>query len=288
MNKVTIIGSGCVGASIGYALSFFPQIEETVLVDIKRELAEGEAMDIFSASCCMGTGNVRAGSYEDCADSDILILTAGINRRPGQTRDDLLDANEKIIGSVMENIRPFYNNSFVIVVTNPVDALTKFVAECGFIPADKLCGTGCMLDTARWIAELSGYLKVKAGRVAAFAVGKHGSEQRLLWSLTKVDNIPIEEYCQRNGITLDEPVKYKLQQTVENMGAEVIARKGKTQYGIASVTAKLVAALLQEKELLVSVGTVLGGLADNKLVSKLVYIGNGKIRLAEEYADVEE
>lgn len=288
MNKVTIIGSGCVGATIGYALSFYPQIDEIALVDVKKDLAEGEAMDIFSGSCCMGNGKVKAGSYEDCSNSDILILTAGINRKPGQTRDDLLGTNEGIMESVLENIKPKYNNSFVIIVTNPVDALTKHVANCGFIPEDKLCGTGCMLDTARWIAELSNYLKIPSRQITAFAVGKHGSEQKLLWSMTRVDNIPIIEYCEKNNILLDVTIKEKLREVVENQGAEIIQRKGKTQYGIASVCASLVIALLQNQERLVSVGTVLGNNENNKVVSKLVYIGNGKIRLAEEFVGIEE
>jgi len=288
MNKVTIIGSGCVGATIGYALSFYPQIDEIALVDVKKELSQGEAMDIFSGSCCIGNGKIKAGSYEDCSDSDILILTAGINRKPGQTRDDLLGTNESIMESVLENIKPKYNNSFVIIVTNPVDALTKYVANYGFIPKDKLCGTGCMLDTARWVAELSNYLNIASRRITAFAVGKHGSEQKLLWSMTRVDDTPIIEYCEKNNILMNSTVKEKLRKIVENQGAEIIKRKGKTQYGIASVCAVLVNALLQKQETLVSVGTMLGNKENNKVISKLVYIGNGKIRVAEEFVGIEE
>lgn len=276
-NKVVIIGSGCVGSTIGYALVFSKSVEEVVLLDINETLAEGEAMDINSGSNYAGDVVVRAGSYADCVDSSVIVIAAGINRKPEQTRDDLLEVNSGIVSDILNQLRPFYRDAFVIVVTNPVDALTEFVKNAEFIPGNKLCGTGCMLDSARWVTELAKYLNVKNSRIQAYAAGKHGSGQYLLWDYARVDGIPVDEFCRSNGIEWNEAVKKRLQDTVTNMGTEIISKKGRTQYGIASVVSFLVNALLQETEVLVSVGNVLDD-AKSNVISTLVYIGDGKIR----------
>lgn len=280
-NKVVIIGSGCVGSSIGYALAFSKNIEEVVLLDINETLAVGEAMDINSGSNYVGDVIVRTGSYIDCMDSSVVVIAAGINRKPGQTRDDLLEVNAGIVGDILSKLKPFYHGAFVIVVTNPVDALTEFVKNADFIPDNKLCGTGCMLDSARWVTELAKYLNIKNSRIQAYAVGKHGSGQHLLWEYTRIDGISVDEFCMKNGIEWNERVQKKLQDIITNMGTDIISKKGKTQYGIASVVSYLVNALLQEKETLVSVGNVLDNSKSN-VISTLVYMGSGKIRDANQ------
>lgn len=276
-NKVVIIGSGCVGSAIGYALAFSKNIEEVVLIDINETLAEGEAMDINSGSNYAGDVVVRAGSYADCRDSSVIVIAAGVNRKPGQTRDDLLEVNSGIVSDILSKLRPFYCNAFVIVVTNPVDALTEFVKTAEFIPDNKLCGTGCMLDSARWVTELAKYLNIKNSRIQAYAAGKHGSGQYLLWEHTRIDGISVDEFCRNRGIEWNEGVKKRLQDVVTNMGTEIISKKGKTQYGIAFVVSYLVNALLQETETLVSVGNVLDNSKSN-VISTLAYIGNGNIK----------
>lgn len=280
-NKVVIIGSGCVGSSVGYALIFSKNVEEVVLIDINEELAEGEAMDINSGSNYLGDVAVRAGSYMDCMDSSVIVIAAGVNRKTGQTRDDLLEVNSGIVSDVLSRLKPFYQDAFVIVVTNPVDALTEFVRDADFIPCDKLCGTGCMLDSARWVTELAKYLNVKNSRIRAYAAGKHGSGQHLLWEHTRVDDIPVDEFCRENGIEWNKEVQKKLQDTVTDMGTDIISKKGRTQYGIASVIFHLVTALLQKKETLVSVGNVLNS-SESNVISTLVYMGDGRIRNANQ------
>ena len=230
----------------------------------------------------MGDVIVRAGSYIDCMDSSVVVIAAGINRKPGQTRDDLLEVNSGIVGDILSKLKPFYHGAFVIVVTNPVDALTEFVKNADFIPNNKLCGTGCMLDSARWVTELAKYLNIKNSRIQAYAVGKHGSGQHLLWEYTRIDGIPVDEFCMKNSIEWNERVQEKLQDIITNMGTDIISKKGRTQYGIASVVSYLVNALLQEKEILVSVGNVLDSSKSN-VISTLVYIGSGKIRDANQF-----
>ena len=280
--KITIIGSGGVGSAIGYALNFIPGVDKIVFIDRNQKAADGEALDIGHGIGALSSVSVRAGDYEDCRNSDIIIITAGINRQVGQTRDDLLERNQQIMDAILSELQPFYTDSFVIIVSNPVDYLTGYVASKGIIPKNKLCGTGCMLDTSRWICELSKYLNVKNNRIKAYAVGKHGSGQRLLWPLVTVDGLPIQTFCQQNGISWNGQVKEWLHQKVTEMGADIISKKGKTQYGIATVTAYLVQALLGKERTLVSVTHALCIPADGAFVSSLAYLGDLWIEAADE------
>lgn len=279
MNKAVIVGSGFVGAAIAYTIVLKELMEDVVLVDINREAAKGEAMDINHGIGSFGTARVRAGDYEDCENSDVIIITAGIGRKPGQSRDELLETNERVMKSVLEEIRPHYTDSFVMVVSNPVDQLTTCAANCGFIPKNKICGTGCMLDTSRWVSELSAYLHVGADRFQAYSVGKHGSNQRMLWERLTVDRIPIEDYCKKEQIVWDENIRQELQKRVTEMGAEIISRKGRTQYGIALTVGFLIQCLKGTESVVESVGTVL---YSDACASALVKLGNFRVEPVEQ------
>lgn len=278
--KVVIIGSGFVGAAIGYALTYIKSISEIVFIDKRIEAVQGETMDISHGISSISTAFVREGDYADCMDSDVIIITAGMNRKVGQTRMDLLENNKKIIDDIMDGLKNVYKDSFVIVVSNPVDVLTEEVVRKGIIPEDRICGTGCILDTSRWISEIAKYLKVSTGRITAYAVGKHGTEPLMLWNMAKVDGEPIEEYCKKSSIVWNEEIKTQLQKKVTEMGAEIISRKGKTQYGIATVVAYLVECLQKDMDTLVTVGTTLGA-EDKSVSSRLVYMGDGRIKAYE-------
>lgn len=286
-SKITIIGSGYVGAAIGYALTYMENIDEIVLIDIRLQASEGEALDINHGISAISTTTVRVGSYEDCRNSDIIIITAGKNRKLGQTRNDLLLSNQEIISDIMEHLKGVYQNSFVILVSNPVDLLTEFIAKQKWIPENQLCGTGCMLDTSRWISEIAKYLGIKNSQITAYAVGEHGIEQYILWSLVKVDGITIEDYCKKEQIVWNDRIKAQLHKIVTDMGEEIIRKKEKTQYGIATVVTYLVNSILSREDRLVSVGTTLG--SPNRIVcSRLVYMGKKQIRLADNIVLSEE
>ena len=144
-SKITIIGSGYVGAAIGYALTYIENIDKIILIDLQLQASEGEALDINHGISEISTTEVEVGTYEDCKDSDIIIITAGKNRKPGQARKDLLEENREIIDEIMGHLKEVYQNSFVILVSNPVDLLTEFVAKQKLIPENQLCGTGCQV-----------------------------------------------------------------------------------------------------------------------------------------------
>lgn len=274
MSKVVIIGSGFVGATSAYTVAIQNKVDEVVLIELNQQLAEGESMDINDGSCAFGNTKIRVGTYEDCAESDIIVITAGVGRKPGQSRDELLEINERIMDSVLEGIKYHYTGSFVLVVSNPVDELTTYIAEKGFIARNKLCGTGCLLDSFRWRSVLSEYLKVPAQKLTVYAVGKHGSAQQALWDKVKVDGIPIKEFCQDREIKWDGETRKVLHEKVTELGAEIIARKGKTQFGIAATVAYIIGCLEQDGYTLVSVGNLL---YSKECTSKLVNIGNHEV-----------
>lgn len=279
MKKISIIGSGFVGSTIGYAITLRNLADEVVLIDVNRELAEGEALDISHGIGCFGGTKIRVGEYRDCGDSEIIIITAGINRKVGQSREDLLDSNKHIMDSILDSIQPWYKDSLVMIVSNPVDVLTGYAAKRGFIPANKICGTGCMLDTSRWVSELGKYLNVTVDRIRAYAVGVHGSNQRMLWDRAVVDGMPVEEFCRKSDIPWDESIRNCLHEKVTDMGAEIISRKGKTQFGIATAVAYIVECMGQTGYTLVSLGNVL---YSEKACSDLVLIGKYEVRLPED------
>lgn len=274
MSRVVIIGSGFVGATSAYVIALQNLADEIVLIEINQKLAEGEAMDIYDGSSAFGGAPIRVGDYKDCAGSDVIVITAGLGRKPGQSREELLETNEKIVDSVLEEIRPYYTESFVMMVSNPVDELTTYAAQKGFIKKNKICGTGCMLDTFRWIHVLGEYLQISTERITAYAVGKHGSGQRVLWNLVQVDGKPIAKYCEEEKTEWCPEVRNRLHEKVTEMGAEIISRKGKTQFGIAATVAYIIRCLCCKNDTLVSVGNLL---YSDKCGSDLVYMGDYRI-----------
>lgn len=276
--KVVIIGSGCVGSSIAFALLFRNDIKEIVMLDINERLVDAEVLDLRSGLGNISDAKIRGGSYSDCMDCDAIIITAGKSRAVGQKREDLWEENSKIIKSIADSIRPVYRNSFVIVVSNPVDEITQLIADQNIIPQDKLCGTGCMLDTFRWIFSLADYCNVRSTQISAYSIGKHGDGQKILWDRVKINDLQIEEYCKKEQIEWNDEVKQKLQNEVTNVGMEIISRKGRTQYGIAKVVVYLIDKLFDTQKTVVSLDTNLGSISDG-VTSKLVYIGQGEMQL---------
>jgi L-lactate dehydrogenase len=274
MRRLVIVGSGFVGATSAYAIALQGLADEIFLIDLNQSLAKGEAMDINDGSSAFGGSKILVGDYKDCAGSDVIVITAGVGRKPGQSREELLETNEKIIDAVLGEIKPYYTGSFVLVVSNPVDELTTYAAGKRFIKRNKICGTGCMLDTFRWIHVLGEYLQVSTRKITAYAVGKHGSGQRVLWDLVRVDGKPVAKYCREENIEWNLAVQNSLHEKVTEMGAEIISRKGKTQFGIAATVAYIIRCLCCKDYTLVSVGSLL---YSDKCSSDLVYMGDYQI-----------
>lgn len=251
--KVAIIGAGFVGSSIAYALALRDVAREIVLIDIDHEKAKGEADDIRHGIPAMGTADLYAGDYEDCVDCDLIIITAGRGRKPGETRLDLANENTKIMKNVVTSLKPYYTRGVILIVSNPVDILTFKCAQWMDLPTGMVFGTGCMLDTSRLVRNIADYLRISTGVINAHVIGEHGDSQIPIWSKITVAGIPIDEFCKDTGVQWDGNVKAALNEKTKCMGAAIIKAKEKTHYGIATCVCYLADAILNQRPTVESV-----------------------------------
>lgn len=257
--KISIIGSGFVGSSIAYALILKNIADEVVLVDINKTLTKAETLDIRHGISAMGSSKITDGDYCDIKDSDLIIVTAGRNRQPNETRLNLSQDNIKIANSISEEIKKYYNKAVVLVVSNPVDVITYKMAEWLALPKGKVFGTGCILDSSRFVSIIAEFLGVTIKDVDAVIIGEHGESQVHLWSKLNVKGIPIEEYCKKFNIVFGDIQKKDIEQKVVGLGTEIIKGKGRTNYGIATCVCHIADSILNNKKIKVSLTTTLNG-----------------------------
>lgn len=252
-NKVAIIGCGAVGATIAYAMSIRAAVSHMVLIDVNRDKAEGEVMDINHGMVNFSPIDIYCGDYSDVKDCDIIIIASGVGRKPGDTRLDLTRNNVNIIKSVAENIKPYYNGSIILMVANPVDILTYVMAQELDIPSNKIFGTGTTLDTARFKYYLSEELELCINNVHGYVIGEHGDTQFPVMSSINIAGQPLDEYCKATGKSVDVNA---IIEKVKNSGAEVIKRKHATYYAISSSVCRIVEAIIKNEHAILTLSTV--------------------------------
>jgi L-lactate dehydrogenase len=257
--KVAIVGAGYVGSSIAYALALRDVAREIVLIDINQEKTDGEAKDIRHGMPAMGTADLYAGDYPDCADCDIIIITAGRGRKPGESRLDLTNDNVGIMRSVIDSIQRYYTRGVILIISNPVDILTYKAAEWMDLPNGMVFGSGCILDTSRFVRSIADYIELSTGVINGYVVGEHGDGQVPIWSRVTVGGIPIDEFCAESKIAWNEEIKSRITQQTKEMGSQIIAAKGRTHYGIATCVCQLADAVINQRPTIVSVSSVLMG-----------------------------
>ncbi len=260
--KISILGTGNVGATIAYNLTLSGICSEIVLVDINKAKAEAEALDLTQCAVCVPSVKVRTGEYEDVKGSDIVIVTCGVGRKPGQTRLDLAKINVGIIKSVMPEVAKNAPDAIYVVVSNPVDVLTYVIMKCTGLPKEQVIGTGTLLDTNRLIEAVASYCKVDAHNVNAYVLGEHGDACMAPWSLCTVAGMPVKDYCKKFLGVTEEKIDEELANIYVEMvkaGAKVIQGKGATFYAIACSTVQLVKAILSDTETILPVSTLLDG-----------------------------
>lgn len=257
--KVAIIGAGYVGSSIAYALALRDIAREIVVVDINNVKADGEAKDIRHGIPSMGTVDLYAGDYSDCGDCDLIVITAGRGRKPGETRLDLMNENLKIMKDVIDSIKEYYTSGVIMLVSNPVDIMTLKVTEWMGLPDGMVFGTGCILDTSRFIRAVADYVGLSTGVVSGYVIGEHGDSQVPVWSRVSIGSIPIAEYCEELGIEWTDDVRNQIATATRKMGADIIASKERTHYGIATCVCHLADAIINQKPTIASVCSVLKG-----------------------------
>ncbi len=282
MNKITIIGSGSVGATIAYTLTVQGISSEIVLIDIAREKALGEALDIRQGLPFCNPCKVYAGSYEDAKDSDIVIITSGVARKPGQTRLELAQTNVNIMKSIIAEITKNAPDAVYLIVSNPVDILTYVMCKKSGIPEERIIGSGTILDTARLRSRLSEYFAISQSNVHAYVIGEHGDSSFVPWSLANVSNVPIEE-CHKSFIhdNIFEPIDYdEVEEYVRKSGGRVIERKGATFYAVSISVCHICKCLLSGIDTTMTISTMMHGEygIDDVCLSTLSVVGNRGIR----------
>ena len=244
--KITIIGAGSVGATTAFALLARGAASEVVLIDINTEKALGEALDIKQATPFIDNCDIYAGSYADAVGSDVVVITSGIGRKPGQTRLELVQTNVGIIKSIASEIVKYAPNAIYILVANPVDILTYAFLKYTGLPKNQVMGTGTSLDTIRLRTRLAEIYNVNKQQVHANVLGEHGDTSFVAWSTATIAGIPLEEYNASIATAYKLPNEYKREDVetyVKKSGGKIISRKGCTVYGIGMSTTHIVKTL---------------------------------------------
>ncbi len=262
-NKVAIIGAGSVGATVAYTLVAMGSVAEIVLIDVNEPKAQGEALDIRQATPYLSPVKIYCGSYEDAAGSDIVIITSGVGRKPGQSRIDLTQTNVNILKSIAPQIVKYVPDALYLFVANPVDVLTYVFCKITGVPKNRVIGTGTTLDSIRLRTRLSELYSVNQKQVHAYVLGEHGDSSFVAWSTADISGIPLSQY--ENTITDKSQVKVtaydreEVEQYVKKSGGQIIAGKGATFYGIAACVAQIVNSIYSSAYTILPVSTVLDG-----------------------------
>ena len=261
-SKITIIGAGSVGSTIAYTLAHDEIASENVLIDINKEKVEGEVMDIEQGTCFRSPVSLVAGDYADAKDSDIVIITSGIARKPGQTRIELTQTNVNILKSITPQIVKEAPDAKYIIVSNPVDIMTYVFTKISGLPENQIMGSGTILDTARLRYGLSEHFKVAQGNIHAYVFGEHGDTSFIPWTGAYISGLSTDEYYEEmkaHGKDVKPLDKEAMLEYVQKSGGKVIAKKGATFYAVSATVCQLVGLILAASDSLATVSSMLHG-----------------------------
>ena len=261
-SKITIIGAGSVGATIAYTLSSQDIASEIVLIDINKQKAEGEVLDIIQGTCFRDPISIIAGDYEDAKDSDIVIITSGIARKPGQTRLELTQTNVNILKSITPEIVKAAPNALYLIVSNPVDIMTYVFTKISGLPENQILGSGTILDSARLRCGLSEHFQIAQSNIHAYVFGEHGDTSFIPWSGAYISGVSVDEYYElekKLGKDIEPIDKEAMLQYVQKSGGEIISKKGATFYAVSSSVCKLCSLLVSSSESISTVSTMMHG-----------------------------
>ena len=246
--KVAIVGCGFVGSATAFTLMQSGLFTEMVLIDVDRDRAEGEALDIAHGMPFAGPMSIYAGDYDDAADAAIIIVTAGANQQPGETRLDLVHKNVAIFKSIIPEIARRDFGGILLVVSNPVDILTYVALKLSGLPANRVIGSGTVLDTARFKYILGEHLGVDPRNVHARIIGEHGDSELAAWSTANVSGIPVNDFCELRGHFQHEESMQRIAEDVKMCAYEIIAKKRATYYGIAMAVKRICEAIVRDEK----------------------------------------
>lgn len=247
--KIAVIGAGNVGSTIVYTLMLKNLASQIVLIDINNKKEGGEVMDIADGLCFVDTGCVTGGDFKDAGDADIIILTAGVAQKPGETRLQLTQKNKDIAKSIFKKIGKIKKTAIIIVVSNPVDVITYLVQKISHLPIKQIFGSGTALETARLKTKLGHLLKINSESIDGYVLGEHGDSCFVAWSKLTVGGTPIGKFIKTNKELND------LEKKVKNEVYEIIKRKGSTFFGIANVVSEIVEAIVFNQRKVMPIST---------------------------------
>lgn len=261
-SKITIIGAGSVGSTIAYTLSNEDIASEIVMIDVNKQKVAGEVMDIIQGASFRDPISVIAGDYEDAADSDIVIITSGIARKPGQTRIELTQTNVDILKDITPKIVSVAPNALYIIVSNPVDIMTYVFTKISGLPERQIIGSGTLLDTGRLRYALSEYFDIAQRNIHAYVLGEHGDSSFVAWSLAKISGASVDDYAEMMrcyGKEFDDLDKAAMEEYVHKSGGKIIENKGATFYAVSVSVCRLCSLLLSAHNSVSTVSTMLHG-----------------------------
>ena len=256
--KIAIIGAGHVGSTFAFSLMLSGLAREIVLIDKDDSLAIGECMDLNHGLSFAHPTKIYAAGFEGCKDADIVVITAGANQKPNETRTDLINKNVAVFKEIVPAVVKYTKDAILLVVTNPVDILTYVTLKLSGFPSNKVIGSGTVLDTARLKYMISDYSKVDTNNIHAYIIGEHGDTELPVWSNATIGGMDIETYCTeyaKQGNAKNELKEIFLK--VKNSAYEIIKRKGATNYSIALSLVKITRAILRDENSILPVSTLI-------------------------------
>ncbi|MGM0523600.1 MAG: L-lactate dehydrogenase [Bacillota bacterium] len=256
--KVAIVGTGFVGSSYAYSLVNQGTVSELVLIDLNKERAEGEAQDLNHGVPFGSPMKIKAGDYADCHNVDLVVITAGANQKPGETRLDLASKNANIMRGIVKEIMASGFDGILVIASNPVDVMTHVAYEASGLPKERVIGSGTILDTARFRYLLSDYFQVDSRNVHAYIVGEHGDSELPIWSHVTIGGLPLNVYGKLNNFYEDRDMQ-AIFENVRDAAYQIIQKKGATYYGIGMGLARLTKALLYNENSILTVSTYFEG-----------------------------
>lgn len=257
--KIILIGDGAVGSSYAFALVTQNVGRELGIIDMNVAIAEGDAIDLSDALAFTSPKNIYAAEYSDCADADLIVLTAGAAQKPGETRLDLINKNLKIFKSIVDQVMATGFDGIFLVATNPVDILTYATWKFSGLPASRIIGSGTSLDSARFRQEIARKVHVDARNVHAYILGEHGDTEFPVWSHANIGGLQLYEWIKQNDEEVDEDSLLEVFYSVRDAAYRIIEKKGATFYGIAVSLARITKAIFNDENAILPLSVYLDG-----------------------------
>ena len=259
LRKAAIVGCGFVGASIAFRFLQQGTFSHLVLIDANTAKAEGEAFDLSDGLPYGAAMEITAGDYDDITDCALVVITAGVNQKPGETRLELIGRNAAILRSIMAEITARDFKGTLLVVSNPVDVLTYTAYKLSGYPRERVIGSGTVLDTARFKQLLGRELGVDSRNVHAFIMGEHGDSEFAVWSGANVSGLNLDDFCHLQRMSLTSARREALYQRIRGSANEIICRKGATYYGIAMAVGRIASCIMKDERSVLPISVVLEG-----------------------------